>query len=62
MPDFERVVDQLRCDLAKTPEDLAFAKGVIAGKTRARKEVLVIAAFLALIGVVVALARLQHLS
>lgn len=49
MPDFERLIDKLRVDLARTPEERAFAEGFNAGKRRARKELACIAAFLAII-------------
>ncbi len=42
MPDMERVVDDLRLHVAKTPEDKAFVKGFIEGKDRARKEIVFI--------------------
>jgi len=45
MPDFERVVDQLRLDLAKTPEEKARAVGYIEGKRYARKEIAILTAF-----------------
>lgn len=46
MPDFERLTDDLMLDLAKTPEQTAYAQGYIAGKTQARKDVAIIAMFL----------------
>jgi hypothetical protein len=46
MPDFERLTDRLRVDLATTPEEREWAKGYAAGKTRARIEVAVILAAL----------------
>lgn len=46
MPDMERLTDKLMLNLAKTPEQKAYAKGYIAGKIRARKEVAILAAFL----------------
>ena len=45
MPDFERLTDKLMLDLAKTPEQTAYAQGYVAGKTRARKEIALIVAF-----------------
>ena len=45
MPDFERVMDSLREHAAKTPEDRAWARGYAAGKTRARRETLVVVVF-----------------
>jgi hypothetical protein len=42
MPDFERVVDQLRIDLAKTPEQKVYAVGLVAGKNRVRKEAMIV--------------------
>jgi len=38
MPDFERVLDSLSVELANTPEKKAYARGVIAGKNKARWE------------------------
>lgn len=45
MPDMERLTDKLMLDLAKTPEQTAYAKGYIAGKARARTEVAIVVAF-----------------
>ena len=45
MPDFERIIDQLRVDLATTPEEKAHALGFIAGKRHARKQIALIVAF-----------------
>ena len=42
MPDFERVIDQLREHVAQTPEQQGWARGFRAGKKRARIEVAVI--------------------
>lgn len=42
MPDFERITDDLHLHLAGTPEEKAYAKGFIAGKNYARKEVLIL--------------------
>lgn len=53
MPDFERLTDNLMCDLAKTPEQAAYADGYIAGKNRARKEVAFLVAFLPGVGLLV---------
>lgn len=39
MPDLERLTDELRLDLAKTPEDKAYVLGFVDGKASARKEV-----------------------
>lgn len=65
MPDFERLTDKLRLDLAKTPQQLAYAEGYITGKTRARKEVAIVVAFLPgvalLMLVIVAAQRLFNL-
>lgn len=44
MPDMEHLIDQLMCDLAHTPDQLAYAKGYIAGKKRARKEFAILVA------------------
>lgn len=46
MPDFERLTDNLREHLADTPEKKGWAAGYAAGKSRARREVAVIAAVL----------------
>ena len=43
MPDFERLTDSLREHLADTPEKKGWAAGYAAGKSRARREVAVIA-------------------
>ncbi len=42
MPDFERVFDQLSVDIAGTKERKQYAIGFIAGKKKARIEVLII--------------------
>ena len=42
MPDFERLTDKLRADMAKSPEERAYAKGYTAGKAIARLQVVVI--------------------
>ncbi len=47
MPDFERVIDQFQVEMAKTEEERCYARGYIAGKTRARKELLWIVLFAA---------------
>lgn len=47
MPDLERVSDEIRLELANTPEDRARAEGFIAGKAFARKEMLLVAVFIA---------------
>lgn len=44
MSDTERLTDKLMLDLGATPEQLAFAKGYITGKRRARIEVAIVAA------------------
>lgn len=44
MPDFERILDQLKIDAAKTPEGKAYLAGVRDGKTMARLQVLVVVA------------------
>ena len=54
MPDFERVIDQLRLDLAKSPVEIARAEGFIAGKRYARKQVAFVAACAAAIAVLLA--------
>ncbi len=46
MPDFERVIDQFRVDMAEGPEERARAEGFNAGKRYARKEIVVMVAFL----------------
>jgi hypothetical protein len=43
VPDFERVIDQLRIDMADTRPDKAYWEGYAKGKTKARKEILYIA-------------------
>lgn len=53
MPDFERVMDSLRVDMAKSPEEAAHARGYIEGKRDARKQVAMQAGFVAAIGVAV---------
>lgn len=42
MPDFERITDDLRVYVAKTPEDKAYACGFNKGKHAARKQFLYI--------------------
>lgn len=42
MPDFERLTDSLRAELATSPEERAYANGYTAGKSRARVEVLLV--------------------
>lgn len=54
MPDFERVIDQFRVDMARTPEQRAHAEGFNAGKRYARKEIAIMVAFLAGIAVFLA--------
>lgn len=54
MSDFERVIDKLRVDLARTPEERARAEGFNAGKGHARKEIAIMVAFCA--GMIVLLA------
>ena len=46
MPDMERVLDDLSINLAKSPEKKQYALGVVAGKKKARIEVLVVVAVL----------------
>ncbi len=43
MPDFERLTDSLRAELATSTEERAYAKGYTAGKAIARLQVVVIA-------------------
>lgn len=38
MPNFTKIIDQFRHDLADTPEKMAFEKGYDAGKRQARRE------------------------
>lgn len=45
MPDFERVLDDLRVHMAPTDRKRAYAKGFNAGKSHARKEFLYVTAF-----------------
>lgn len=54
MPDFERIIDQLRVDLATNPEEKAHALGFIAGKRHARKQIAQIAAFVLALAVLIA--------
>lgn len=54
MPDFERLIDQLREDMARTPEERAYAEGFNAGKRYARKKIAIMAAFWAVIAVFLA--------
>ena len=42
MPDFERVMDDLAVDLAVTQEQKSYERGFIAGKSRARFEVVAV--------------------
>jgi hypothetical protein len=44
MPDFERLTDSLREHVASNPEQAAWARGFVAGKRKARIEVLVVLA------------------
>lgn len=46
MPDFERLTDKLMLDLARTPEDKAYARGYSEGKRKARMEIALLAAVL----------------
>lgn len=39
MPDFERLTDQLAVDIAKTPEERAYAISYAEGKSHARVQV-----------------------
>jgi hypothetical protein len=43
MPDFERLTDSLRSELATSPEERAYANGYKTGKAIARLQVAVIA-------------------
>lgn len=54
MPDFERVLDQMRVELAQSPEERARAEGFIEGKRYARKEIALMVGVL--VGIVVLLA------
>jgi len=54
MPDFERFTDQLRVDMARTPDERAHAEGFIAGKRYARLQIAYTAAFLAVVAVFLA--------
>ncbi|MEH6566203.1 MAG: hypothetical protein V7756_12815 [Halopseudomonas sp.] len=60
MPDFERILDQLRFDLADTPEKKAHAAGFIAGKRHARKEIALIVAFVAALVILIAALAAAH--
>ena len=53
MPDFERILDELRIDVANTPEEKARAEGFIEGKSYARKEILYIVIFLFVVGMII---------
>ena len=44
MPDFERITDDLSVELAETPEEKAYARGVIDGKNNARWEAVILIA------------------
>lgn len=57
MTDFERVVDKLRIDLAKTPTERSYAEGFISGKRHARTEIAVVFGFLMVVIVIVLAAR-----
>ena len=46
MPDFERLTDKLAVDVANSIDKKAWVKGYIAGKSRARLEVLAVVAAL----------------
>lgn len=54
MPDFERLIDRLREDMAHTAEERAYARGFNAGKRFARKQVAFLAGFVAAIIVLLA--------
>ena len=56
MPDFERIFDKLKVDLARTPQEKQYEIGFIAGKKRARIEVLAVA-----IGLYFAIAAIGHI-
>ncbi len=51
MPDFERMIDKLHVDSAKTPEDLARTLGFIEGKKVARQQIAIASAVIAAITV-----------
>lgn len=53
MPDMERLTDDLWVHLARTQEDKAYARGFIAGKSFARKQVAWCVAFGTVIAVVI---------
>ncbi|SER36234.1 hypothetical protein SAMN02982919_02243 [Giesbergeria anulus] len=42
MPDFERVLDNLREQCSPTPESRSYAKGYTEGKTKARIQILLV--------------------
>ena len=53
MPDFERITDDLSVELAETPEEKAYARGVIDGKSKARWEAaMLIAAAILIINII----------
>lgn len=49
MPDFERLMDDLAVHTAPSAESRAYARGVAAGKTRARRQVALVALCVALV-------------
>ncbi len=56
MPDFERIVDDLRLELAETPEQKQYVLGFIDGKAKARKEMVLCALVGSIIVVTLAVA------
>lgn len=48
MPDFERILDSLRVEVAKSPAEKSFEQGFIAGKNQARYEIAAISCAVAL--------------
>ena len=54
MPDLERVLDQLSIDLARSPEEKQYSIGFVAGKKKARIEVLLVVAALYFIATIIA--------
>lgn len=57
MPDFERLFDKMAVDLAETEEAKQYELGYVAGKKRARVEVLVV-----IVVVYFAIAAIGHMA
>ena len=52
MPDFERIARSLELHLAETTEQVAYVRGKHAGENRARKQVAVLVAVIAVLAVI----------